>query len=141
MYEQKTKPTKLSVKSFVEKVAEAQVREDCQTLIRLMKKITGSEPKMWGPAIIGFGHYHYKYASGHEGDICMVGFSPRKQNISLYVLAGFPGQEKLLEKIGKHKAGKGCLYIKKMEDIDPDILEKLIIGSIDFLKNKFGPKR
>jgi hypothetical protein len=141
MYEQKTKPTELSVQSFVEKVADAPVREDCLALIRMMKKITGSEPKMWGPSIIGFGQYHYKYVSGHEGDICMVGFSPRKQNISLYVLAGFAGQDKLLEKIGKHKAGKGCLYIKKLEDIDQDILEKLIIGSIDFLKKKFGPKK
>lgn len=141
MYEQKTKPTELSVNGFVEKVADAPMRVDCQTLIRLMKKTTGFEPKMWGPAIIGFGQYHYKYASGHEGDICMVGFSPRKQNISLYVLSGFAGQDKLLEKIGKHKAGKGCLYIKKLEDVDLDVLEKLITGTIDFLKKKFGPKK
>lgn len=92
---------------------------------------------MWGPSIVGFGKYHYKYDSGHEGEICLTGFSPRKRNISLYVLAGFPGQADLLKKIGKHKAGKGCLYIKKLEDVNVSILESLIEQSVDFLKKKY----
>ena len=91
---------------------------------------------MWGPAIIGFGKHHYKYESGHEMDICLTGFSPRKGKLSLYVLAGFDGQEKLLSKLGKHKAGKGCLYVKKLADIDLDVLREIILKSVGFLKEK-----
>jgi hypothetical protein len=137
MAEQKTKPTEQSVESFLNKITDEKVREDCFTITRLMKKVTGLNPKMWGPAIVGFGKYHYKYGSGHEGEICLVGFSPRKQNLSLYVLAGFTGQTDLLNKLGKHKAGKGCLYVKKLEDVNLDILEILIKKSAEFLKKKF----
>jgi hypothetical protein len=140
MAEQKTKPTEITVESFLDKVADEQAREDSLTLVKLMKKVTGSKPKMWGPAIIGFGQYHYKYESGHEGDICLTGFSPRKGNISLYVLSGFKGQDDLLKKLGKHKAGKGCLYVKKLEDVDMKVLENIVTQSVDFLKKKYPGK-
>jgi len=139
-YEAKTKQTEVSVESYLDAIADKSVREDCKTLIRLMQKVSGHPPKMWGAGIIGFGSYHYKYDSGHEGDICIVGFSPRKQNLTLYVLAGAPGQNDLLQKLGKHKAGKGCLYVKKLEDIDMGVLETLISGGIDHVKKKFGKK-
>ncbi len=140
MAELKTKVTEQSVDSYLDKIPDEKIRYDCQALIKLMKKATGFPPKMWGTAIIGFGQYHYKYDSGREGDMCMIGFSPRKQNLSLYVKAGFPGQDELLKKLGKHKDGKGCLYVKKLEDIDPDVLEGLIKQSVDFLKKKYPAK-
>lgn len=93
---------------------------------------------MWGSSIVGFGKYAYKYDSGHSGEICMTGFSPRKANITLYVLAGFPQQAKLLEQLGKYKSGKGCLYIKKLTDVDTDVLENLIKASVSFLKEKYA---
>ena len=133
---QKTKATKESVNTFLDKVPSDAMRKDSHTLIGLMKKITGEEPKMWGPSIIGFGQYHYKYASGHEGDICLTGFSPRKQALTLYALVGAEGQTELLKKLGKHKAGKGCLYIKKLEDIDLNVLETLIRKAIDYIQKR-----
>src|SRR5690349_2274334 len=105
----KTKPTEVSVNDFLDQVESEQVRDDCREIIRLMKKVTGSPPKMWGPSIIGFGQYHYKYESGHEGDMCITGFSPRKGNLTLYVMADFKGRDELLKKLGKFKASKACL--------------------------------
>ena len=137
MAEQKTKPTQQSVQDFLDKIDNEQVRDDCYTLIKLMKKVTGSEPKMWGPSIIGFGKYHYKYDSGHEGDSCLTGFSPRKQNISLYVMLGILDHQDLLKELGKHKAAKGCLYIKKLDDVNMSVLEKLVKRSVDTLKKKY----
>jgi hypothetical protein len=137
MAEPKTKPTEQSVDHFLEKVPDEKVRQDCNALVKLMKKVTGSAPKMWGPGIIGFDKYHYKYDSGHEGDICLTGFSPRKDKLSLYVLAGAPGQTELLNKLGKHKAGKGCLYIRKLEDVDLGILESLVSQGVAHLKKKY----
>lgn len=121
-------------------VSGEKVRDDCRAIVRLMEKVTGEKPRMWGPSIVGFGSYRYRYESGHEGDICLTGFSPRKQNLSLYVLAGFPGQEAVLGKLGKYKAGKGCLHVKKLEDIDIGVLETLINKSIGFLKMKYPEK-
>lgn len=140
MAEQKTKPTEQSVESFLNKIGEEQVRDDCRTLMRLMKKITGSPAKMWGSSIIGFGKYHYKYESGHEGDSCLTGFSPRKQNISIYVMPGYTEHGNFLEQLGKHKAGKGCLYIKKLDDVDMSMLEKLIKQSVEVLRKKYPGK-
>jgi len=137
MAEAKTKPTEIPVDSFIACVEDDKVRTDCYTIINLMGKVTGEEPKMWGSAIVGFGKYTYKYESGRSGEICMTGFSPRKANITLYVLAGFSGQAELLEKLGKHTSGKGCLYIKKLTDINIAILESLIKESIKFLKEKY----
>jgi len=138
MAEAKTKPTEKTVDSFIATVEDDKVRADCYTIINLMEKVTGEKPKMWGPAIVGFGKYTYKYESGRSGEICMTGFSPRKANITLYVLAGFPGQAELLDKLGKHTSGKGCLYIKKLADINIDVLESLIKESIKFLKEKYS---
>jgi hypothetical protein len=137
MAEQKTKPTVQSVEAFLEKVTDEKVRDDCYSLIKIMKKATGANPSMWGPSIIGFGKYHYKYESGHEGDACLTGFSPRKTAISLYIMSGFTQYEGLLKKLGKHKAGKGCLYIKRLEDVDVSALETLIEKSIAYLKNRY----
>ena len=137
MSEAKTKPTQRSVDSFIATVEDDKVREDCYTIINLMEKVTGEKPKMWGSAIVGFGKYTYKYESGRSGEICMTGFSPRKANITLYVLAGFPEQAELLQDLGKHKSGKGCLYIKKLDDVNINILKSLIKESITFLKERY----
>jgi hypothetical protein len=138
MAEQKTKPTTISVEGFLEKIPDEGVRDDCQIIMKLMKKTTGASPKMWGPSIVGFGQYHYKYDSGHEGFACLTGFSPRKQNITLYLMPGVTGREDLLNKLGKHKAGKGCLYIKKLDDVNISVLETLIEESVSFLKKKYS---
>ncbi|HEY9044788.1 MAG TPA: DUF1801 domain-containing protein [Ohtaekwangia sp.] len=137
MAEQKTKPTEQSVEDFLDAITNEQVRDDCYALAKMMKKVTGAKPKMWGPSIVGFGKYHYKYESGHEGDSCLTGFSPRKQNITVYAMPAFADHPKLLEKLGKHKATKGCIYIKKLSDIDLSVLESLISHSVDTLKKKY----
>lgn len=136
MAEPKTKPTEQAVENFLDSIADEKVRKDCYEILKLMKKATGLKPKMWGTAIVGFGQYHYKYESGHEGDSCLTGFSPRKANITLYVMGALHNEE-LLKKLGKHKTGKSCLYIKTMEDVDAGVLEKLIKDSVDYMKEKF----
>ena len=133
MAELKTKENEVSVQDFLSK-SDDKVRQDCNSIISMMEKVSGNKAKMWGTAIIGFGSYHYKYDSGHEGDMCLIGFSPRKANITLYVLCGFPGQDALLEKLGKHKASGGCLHIKKMEDVDNQVLEEIISQSFAYKK-------
>lgn len=136
MPEAKTKLTEQTVEDFLNKFEDETVRQDGFALVSLMRKATGEPPKMWGPAIIGFGSYHFKYDSGREGDICTVGFSPRKGKFTLYVLCGFPEQAALLDKLGKYKAGGGCLYIKKMSDVDVSVLESLIKEAFKFKKQK-----
>lgn len=140
MPEQKTKPTELSVEDFLGQIEDEQTRDDCFAIAKLMKQVTGSPAKMWGTAIVGFGQYHYKYESGHEGYTCLTGFSPRKQNITLYVMPGFAEHTDLLKKLGKHKAGKGCVYIKKLADIDEGVLKKLVKESVSYLKKKYPGK-
>lgn len=137
MPEQKTKPTEQTVESFLDKVESEHVRDDCAVLIKMMKKITGSPPKMWGPSIIGFGEYHYKYASGHEGYSCQAAFSPRKGNLVVYAMPGSGEHEKLLTKLGKFKATKGCLYIKKLADVNVAVLEELVKNSVDEVRKKY----
>ena len=136
MAENKTKPTKVSVKKFIDTVEDEQKRKDSYLLIDMMKKITKSEPKMWGPSIVGFDSYHYKYASGREGDMCITGFSPRKPAFSVYIMSGFTKYPELMKKLGKYKKGGGCLYIKKLEDVDLKVLIELIKESVKYLKNK-----
>jgi hypothetical protein len=140
MAETKTKPTEVPVKDFIDKVDSEQVRDDCRTLVKMMKKITGSPPKMWGPSIVGFGKYHYKYASGHEGDAPLAAFSPRKGNLTVYMLE-FPGRESLLKKLGKAKTSKACIYVKKLDDIDMDVLEKIVKGSMDHTMKLYPDKK
>lgn len=126
LYELKTKETDASVIGYIEEDVIPKRREDAYKLIDIFTEASGYEPKMWGPSIIGFGSYHYKYASGHEGDAPLVGFSPRKAKISLYVTTRDPKREKLLENFGKYTSGKSCVYINKLEDIDTEVLKKLI---------------
>jgi hypothetical protein len=136
MAELKTKVNEASVNKFLNSVADKQKREDSYVILELMKKITKFEPKMWGSSIVGFGSYHYKYESGREGDICLIGFSPRKQNLTLYIMSGFSKYGDLMKKLGKYKTGKACLYINKLDDIDIKVLKELINESVKTLKNK-----
>ena len=136
-YQQKTKETDHSVIEFVENVENPKKREDAYKLIDVFTETTGYEAKMWGPSIIGFGSYHYKYESGHEGDAPLVGFSPRKAKISLYFAPGETKRDELLKDFGKHTTGKGCVYINKIADIDVNVLIELITQSVDFLQKKY----
>ncbi|MEI6737292.1 MAG: DUF1801 domain-containing protein [Pseudomonadota bacterium] len=136
MAELKTKLNDASVEKFIAKV-DPQRRADCWTIIALMQKVTKAPPKMWGSAIVGFGTYTYKYESGREGDWMLVGFSPRKQNLTLYLMSGFAEYQELMAKLGKHKTGKSCLYINTLEDIDFKVLEQLIKASVKYMKQKY----
>jgi hypothetical protein len=136
MAKNKTTETKASVAHFLATVKDEKKRKDCSAIIDLLEKHTGLEPKMWGPSIIGFGSYHYKYESGHEGDAPLVGLSPRANAISLY-LSNVMEKEDLLKKFGKHKTGKGCIYIQKIEDIDTTVLIQMAKNSIKHLRNKY----
>jgi len=129
MAENKTKQTEKNLTDFLNTVEDEEKRIDCFELVKMMEQVTGLQPKMWGPAIIGFGSYHYKYESGHEGDMCILGFSPRKQNISLYILDGSDATNNLLKKLGTYKTGKGCLYIKKLSDVDTKVLKQIMQSS------------
>ena len=138
MSQNKTRPNTSSVTLFIEAVDDDLKKADCYTLIDLMKDITGKEAVMWGPSIIGFGSYHYKYDSGREGDMMLTGFSPRKQNLTLYIMAGFAKYEKLMRKLGKHKTGKSCLYIKRLSYVNIDVLTELIKASYDHYNHKYN---
>jgi len=131
MAELKTKPTGQSVQALLDAVPDERKRQACLTIVELMKQATHSEPKMWGSSIIGFGSYHYRYESGREADWFLTGFSPRKQNITLYIMSGFSEYEALLSKLGKFKTGKACLYINKIEDVDLPTLRKLVQRSVE----------
>lgn len=133
MAELKTKPTDKSVEDFINGLSDENRRNDCRAVLQLMKRVTKSKPRMWGPSIVGFGSYHYKYASGREGDWFVAGFSPRKQDLTLYIMAGLPRYAELLSKLGKHKSGKSCLYVKRLSDIDMDVLEDLVQQSVAYV--------
>ena len=130
MAELKTKPNDQSVEAFLSQVEDERKRQDCYTILAIMRQVTESEAKMWGDSIVGFGSYHYRYASGREGDWFLTGFSPRKQNLTLYIMSGFSGYDSLLAGLGKYKTGKSCLYIKKIEDIDTETLKELVRQSV-----------
>ncbi|MCW5515527.1 DUF1801 domain-containing protein [Muriicola sp. Z0-33] len=134
----KTLPNEASVTQFLDKISAPQKKEDAYFLLELMKDITGEAPVMWGPSIIGFGSYHYKYDSGREGDMLLTGFSPRAQNFSLYIMAGFDRYEPLMKKLGKHSTGKTCLYIKRLSDIDIEVLKELIATSYIHYNKKYN---
>jgi len=131
MAELKTKRNDGSVVEFLNSVTDENKRQDSFEVLKMMEELTGEEPKMWGTSIIGFGSYHYKYASGREGDWFLVGFSPRKQNITMYIMSGFNQYNDLLGKLGKHSTGKSCLYIKKVEDVDFQVLRELVEKSVE----------
>lgn len=134
MAELKTKPNNASVDAFIDAIEDDQKRDDSRKILKMMQLATDAQPKMWGPSIIGFGDYQYTYASGTKGDWFLIGFSPRKQNLSLYFMSLAGRHTDLLEQLGKHKVGKGCLYIKRLSDIDEEVLEKMIRRSVDLLK-------
>lgn len=140
MYEQKTKETDADVIEFIESVDHPKKKQDAYKLLELFEETSGYPAKMWGPSIIGFGSYHYVYASGHSGDAPLVGFSPRKAKISLYFATGDPDRGPLLARLGKHTSGKACVYINKTEDVDLDVLKELITQSITFLQELYPEK-
>ncbi len=132
----KTRPTDQSVVAFLNGVEDPQRRKDCFAVLELMKQVTGHLPKMWGNSIVGFGSYHYKYASGREGDMMLTGFSPRKRNLTLYIMSGFVRYDELMQRLGKHTTGKSCLYIKRLEDLDLDVLRELVAASVEHVKTR-----
>lgn len=137
MAKNKTTENENSVTDFINSVEDETKRNDSFRITDIMQEQTGLEPKMWGPAIIGFGTYHYVYESGREGDMPLVAFSPRKQSITLYLVSNFPGRDALLKKFGKHTTSKACIYIKKLADIDIEILKQMIKTSVEYMKNKY----
>lgn len=138
MYELKTKLNDSSVDSFLKSIEADKKRSDSLLIVDLMREETGEEPKMWGSSIIGFGSYHYKSQSGQEGDWMLVGFSPRKQNLTLYIMPGFERYGDLMDKLGKYSTGKSCLYIKKVEDVDLDIVRELVNRSVEVMRKSAG---
>ena len=140
MAENKTKPTKVSVTAFIKSIEDAQMRRDARKVAAMMREATGSRARMWGANIVGYGEYHYKYASGREGDFMIAGFSPRKQALTLYVIPGFKHFESLMSKLGKYKTGKSCLYIKRLSDVDEQVLKRLIVGSVKYMRKHYETK-
>ena len=138
MAEMKTRPTGAGVNEFIAGVKHKQRREDAGALLKMMRRLTRKQPRMWGPSIIGFDRYHYIYESGREGEICMIGFSPRVSALTLYLMSGFREYGPLLKKLGRHKKSKACLYINKLEDVDLEVLEEIIRRSYQYAKKKYG---
>ena len=134
MAELKTRPTTASVRAFVDAVEHDQRRKDVRVVMKMMKEVTGKRPKMWGPTIIGYGSYRYTYPSGREDQWMLTGVSPRKQNLTLYLMSGFDALEAPLKKLGKHKTGKSCLYINRLDDVDPDVLRELVRRSVEHMR-------
>jgi len=138
MAENKTRATKARVEDYIAAIADEQRRKDCETLIKLMKKVTRKPATLWGSSIVGFDSYHYKYESGREGDMCVTGFSSRKGDISVYLVASGPNQEALLARLGRHKMGKSCLYIHRLSDVDMKVLEQLVVESVAEVRRRYG---
>ena len=137
MAQNKTRPTDQSIDDFLNKVENTSRKKDSFKMLKIIKEITKLDPVMWGTSIVGFGSYHYKYTSGREGDMPLVGFSPRKQNLTLYIMDGFEKKDELLSKLGKHKLGKSCLYINKLQDVDITVLKEIINKSLEYIKSNF----
>ena len=140
MAENKTQPTKASVTAFIKSIDNVEMRRDARKVAAMMREATGSRAKMWGSNIVGYGQYHYKYASGREGDFMITGFSPRKQALTLYVIPGFKHFESLMSKLGKYKTGKSCLYIKRLSDVDEKVLQRLIVSSVKHMRQNYETK-
>ena len=133
----KTQQNDADVEGFLAAVENDRRREDSFTVLELMKRITGEKPRMWGTSIVGFGSYHYRYASGREGEWPRIGFSPRKQSLTIYVMPGFSTYDELLSRLGKHRTGKSCLYVNKLADIDMDVLEQLVVSSLETMRERY----
>jgi len=138
MAELKTRQNQASVAAFLKAIPDDSRRRDCRAIAAMMQEVTGARPKMWGDSIVGFGSYHYRYATGREGDWFLAGFSPRKQDLTLYIMSGFSKHEELLSRLGKFKTGKSCLYIKRLEDVDPKILRRVVSASVQHLRKTSG---
>lgn len=138
MAELKTQPTKASVARFIAGVEDVQRRADCEALNKLMQSVTGLKPEMWGPTIVGFGRYKYTYASGHSAEWPLAGFSPRKKDLTVYIMAGFEKFEELMGRLGKYKTGKSCLYLKRLSDVDQDVLAELVRASVQAMRERWG---
>jgi hypothetical protein len=141
MTDLKTKLNDASVADFLNSIKDEQVRKDCWTIVDIMQEATKAKPQMWGTSIVGFGSYHYKYASGREGDWMLTAFSPRKQNITLYLYGGFDGRDELMAQLGKHSCGKACIYIKRLSDVHLPTLKKLIKGSVKHMLKTNPPDK
>ena len=137
MAENKTKATRAGVTKFINSIDDRQMRADARKVAAMMRRATGKRAKMWGTSMVGYGTYHYRYASGREGDFMITGFSPRKQALTVYIMSGFSPFDKLLAKLGKYKTGKSCLYIKRLSDVDENVLERLIDGSVEHMRKKY----
>ena len=133
----KTKPTDASVEGHIAGLANEEQRKDAQRLVALMRRVTGQEPRMWGTSIVGFGSYHYKYPSGHEGDSALAAFAARGRELVVYIAPGFEGRDALLAKLGEHKTGKVCVYIKRLANVDLKVLEKLVARSVADTKSRY----
>lgn len=133
----KTVPTDASVDAFIDAVEDEERRQDCRTVAAMMAEVTAAPARMWGPSIVGFGSYHYRYQSGREGDFMEIGFSPRKRALTIYVMAGFSDYEALLAKLGRHSTGKSCLYLKRLADVDMAVLRELVESSVRFIRQKY----
>ncbi len=138
MSSMKTRPTNASVQDFLASIPDDVRREECLRVVEIMRRATGAEPKLWGKGMVGFGSYHYRYDSGREGDWFLTGFSPRKDNLTLYIMAGFDRYEALLDKLGKHKTGKSCLYVKRLADVDDTVLQELVTESVQRMKRTYN---
>ena len=137
MAELKTKPTGVAVDAFLDAVPDPQRREDAKKVRAMMERVSGEPAAMWGPSIVGFGTYHYKYDSGHEGDMARIGFSPRARELVLYLLGDIPSHQVLMDRLGKHKTGKCCLYIKRLSDVDETVLEELTAETLAYMDKKY----
>lgn len=133
----KTRATDDSVQDFLATISDDARREECLRVVEIMRRATGAEPKLWGKGMVGFGSYHYRYDSGREGDWFLTGFSPRKENLTLYIMAGFDRYAALLDKLGKHKTGKSCLYVKRLADLDDAVLQELVTESVQHMKRTY----
>ena len=137
MAELKTRSSGQDVDAFLDRVEPAQRAQDGRVLRDMMERLSGWPATMWGPSIIGFGRYHYRYDSGHEGEMCRIGFSPRKAELVIYIVPGFTGQDELLAQLGKHRRGASCLYIRKLSDVDIDVLEQLLTNALEHMASRY----
>ena len=140
MADLKTRPTRASVTAFVAAIEDREMRADAKKVAAMMRRATGKRARMWGPSIVGYGRYHYRYASGREGEFMITGFSPRRQALTVYIMPGFGHFAKLMSKLGKYKTGKSCLYIKRLADVDETVLERLIQDSVEYMRQHYDTR-
>jgi hypothetical protein len=140
MAEPRTRPTRASVTAFMAAIEDRQMRTDAKKVAAMMRRVTGKRATMWGPGIVGYGRYHYRYASGREGEFMITGFAPRKQALTVYIMPGFSRFDKLMAKLGKYKTGKSCLYIKRLADVDEAVLERLIRESVGYMRKHYDTR-